>query len=87
MTCGRTPVSLTIWTSRYPARTEFRSIRSSLRSSAIGVQLDVALGGRQVRVTGERLDVPQRPADGRDLSSCIGHNVHALIATDLREAA
>jgi hypothetical protein len=38
----------------------------------LGVGLDVALGGRQVRVAGERLDVPQRPADGRDLSGCVG---------------
>jgi len=35
-------------------------------------RLNVALGSREVRVTSEQLDVPQRPADGRDLSSGVG---------------
>ena len=38
----------------------------------LGVRLYVALRRRQVRVTGERLDVPQRPADRRDLSGGVG---------------
>ena len=36
------------------------------------MRLDVALGRRQVGVAGERLDVPQRPANGRYLSSGVG---------------
>ena len=38
----------------------------------LSVRLYVALRRRKVRVTGEQLDVPQRPADRRDLSCGVG---------------
>jgi hypothetical protein len=41
-------------------------------SRGLGVRLDVALSGGQVRVTGEGLNVPQGPADRRDPAGGVG---------------
>ena len=53
----------------------------------LGVRLYVALRRRQVRVTGERLNVPQRPADRRYLSRGVGdEGPSAAVAGAAREA-
>ena len=53
----------------------------------LGMGLYVALRRRQVRVTGEHLNVPQRPADRRDLSRGVGdEGPAAAVAGATREA-